>query len=126
MSCNIRRHPLFFGGVDMPSGLSLGDRTALLEKENMMAEERDAKAREFQEKMERERKSQESEIMELTKRQESDRVAAIEAQESAAAEYSDSEQEAAMADRERRITGMWGALGSSQEHTNPTEETRPE
>ena len=121
-----RKHPLYFGGPDMPAGLSIEDRASLLEKENLLAEERDAKAREFQLESERQRKTQQTELAELTKRQEAERVAAIEAQEQAAAEYSDDTTEVAAADRERRITGMWGALASSQEQTNTTEDLRPE
>ena len=82
-----RSHPLFFGGAEFSGGLSMEDRQSLLEQENLLAEERDAKARQFQLDMERERKAQEGQMAELTKRQEADRVAALEQQEQAAAEY---------------------------------------
>jgi len=124
----LRRHPLYFGGPDMPAGLSMEDRASLLEKENLLAEERDAKAREFRLESERQRKTQETELAELTKRQEAERVAAIEDQEQAAAEYSEDESEVSMADRDRKITGMWGALSASQEQNqnNTTQDLRPE
>ena len=67
-------------------------------------------------------------MAELTKRQEAERVAAIEDQEQAAAEYSEDESEVSMADRDRKITGMWGALSASQEQNqnNTTQDLRPE
>jgi len=121
-----RRHPLFFGGGDISTGLSMEDREALLNKENLFAEERDIKAREFQMEMERQRKAQETEMEKLSKVQEAERVRNIEELERAAADYAPSETEAAMVDRDRRITGMWGALASSQEQQNEAEENRPE
>tara|TARA_R100000664_G_scaffold34110_1_gene54080 strand:+ start:4401 stop:4775 length:375 start_codon:yes stop_codon:yes gene_type:complete len=121
-----RSHPLFFGGAEFSGGLSMEDRQSLLEQENLLAEERDAKARQFQLDMERERKAQEGQMAELTKRQEADRVAALEQQEQAAAEYATPETDLAQQDKERRRTAMWGALAAGQAPDTTIEESRPE
>lgn len=121
-----RSHPLFFGGAEFEGGLSMEDRQSLLEQENLLAEERDAKARQFQLDMERERKAQEGQMAELTKRQEADRVAALEQQEQAAAEYATPETDLAQQDKERRRTAMWGALAAGQAPDTTIEESRPE
>tara|TARA_R100000458_G_scaffold45767_1_gene44084 strand:- start:488 stop:859 length:372 start_codon:yes stop_codon:yes gene_type:complete len=121
-----RSHPLFFSGPDIQGGLSIEDRQSLLEQENLLAEERDAKAREFQLQMERERKAQESEMAELAKRQEAERISEVEAQERAAAGFADPEVDAARADRERRITNMWGSLAAGQDQSSATDNVRPE
>ena len=121
-----RSHPLFFGGAEFSGGLSMEDRQSLLEQENLLAEERDAKARQFQLDMERERKAQEGQMAELTKRQEADRVAALEQQEQAAAEFATPETDIAQQDKERRRTAMWGALAAGQAPDTTIEESRPE
>ena len=124
---NYRSHPLFFGGgPDIPAGLSADDRAGLLEKEDMLAQERDARAREFQMEMERQRQAQQREMEKLSKVQEAERVKDIEKLERQAAEYAPTEANVASQDRERRRSQMWGALGAGQEQATNTETPRPE
>ena len=116
-----------FGGVDMPEGMSADDRKGLLEYENTLAGERDAKARQFQRDQDRLRQSQETEIRKATELQEAERIRSLEEQEALAAGVAIDPAQEAQQDRDSRLSQMWGSLGAGQEaDTQNVEEQRPE
>jgi hypothetical protein len=116
------------GGVDMPTGMSAEDRKGLLDHENLLAAERDKEARNFQREQDKLRQQQEKEIRRATELQEADRIQALEESEQAAAGVASTGNEVAQADRDRKVTEMWGALDAGQDtRTTPSvEEQRPE
>tara|TARA_R100000152_G_C6780593_1_gene213556 strand:- start:1261 stop:1626 length:366 start_codon:yes stop_codon:yes gene_type:complete len=117
-----------FGGVDMPEGMSAADRKDLLDHENTLAAERDEKARQFQREQDRLRQAQEKEVRQATELQEAERIQALEEMERAAAGAAETETNIAQADKDRKLTQMWGALGTGQEANTfrSVEEQRPE
>jgi hypothetical protein len=117
----MRRHPLFFGGPDMPSGMSAGERQNLLTFENELAEERDAKARDFQLSAEKRREAQELQIRKQTELTEEQRLAELEALEQAGIDAAPSEYDANLLDQENAVTNMWASLGQGTAPSTPQE-----
>jgi hypothetical protein len=115
------RHPLFFGGVDMPAGMSSEERANLLTFENELAEERDVKARDFQLASEKRRETQELQIRKQTELTETQRIAELEAQEQAGIDAAPSDYDTNISDQENAVTNMWSSLGQG---TSPTEATK--
>lgn len=106
----MRRHPLFFGGGDIPGGMSSEERQDLLSYENELAEERDKRARDFQLESERKREAQEREIRKQTELTEQQRLAELESMEQAGIDAAPSEYDASLLDQENAVTNMWASL----------------
>ena len=109
------------GGMDMPAGMSAGERKDLLTFENSLAQERDEQARAWQLESERMREAQDKEIRKQTDLAERQRVDELEDMEQAAAGAVDPAIDAAQRDVDRQISSMWGNLsaGTSSEDNRP-------
>tara|TARA_Y100000034_G_C6899805_1_gene415724 strand:- start:2469 stop:2897 length:429 start_codon:yes stop_codon:yes gene_type:complete len=113
----MRRHPLFFGGGDIPGGMSAGERQDLLTFENDLAKERDEKARQFQLESERRREAQETELRKQTELTEKQRLAELERMEQAGIDAAESGFDVIQSDKDQQVVNMWTALSAG---------TRPE
>lgn len=107
--------------------LTAEERMNVLAYENTLAEQREEKAREAQLAAERQRKTQEEQLRKQQEQTEEERRSALEEQESAAADYAPDETEAAMLDRDLKVTTMWQNLaGGIQETSEENNEQYPE
>jgi flagellar biosynthesis GTPase FlhF len=105
----------------MPAGMSADERQNLLSFENDLAEERDAKARDFQLAAEKRREAQELQIRKQTELTEEQRLAELEAMEQAGIDAAPSEYDANLLDQENAVTNMWASLGQGTAPSTPQE-----
>tara|TARA_R100000458_G_scaffold58828_1_gene67770 strand:+ start:8913 stop:9269 length:357 start_codon:yes stop_codon:yes gene_type:complete len=100
-------------GKDFDAGegmLSASERKEVLEYENMLAEQRDVKAREFQLDSERQRKAMEEQVRQQEERAEAARRKELETQEREAADFAPDARDAMLRDRDLKKTTMWQNL----------------